>query len=214
MKPTCLVLLAVLLEVAPAAIPGLAAQDEATSPTELLLFGRTSPSLEMPGAPADLRPALARYWQRQQYFRSRLAPPADKSAEAQAVFSKRQGLERTIYCLFDVKEIERLAPEFASEDVVSYEWEDLADRPLAEANAAEQYLKTHADSPLAPFIHLLVAHRCMCAAAMLKHQGKPPLEADAAKRYRTEIALAKQSKQPLIAFVAVDLDEHPRCFDH
>ena len=213
MKPTSLVLLAVLLAVAPAAIPGLAAQDEATSPTELLLFGRTSPSLEMPGAPADLRPALARYWQRQQYFRSRLAPPADKSAEAQAVFSKRQGLERTIYCLFDVKEIEQLAPEFASEDVVSYEWEDLSDRPLAEAHAAERYLKVHVDSPLAPFIHLLVAHRYMCAAAMLKHQGNPALEADATKRYRTEIALAKQSQQPLIAFVAGDLDEHPRCFD-
>jgi hypothetical protein len=213
MRRYCLVLLAVLAA-ASAAVLGLGAQDEATSPTELLLFGRTSPGLEMPGAPADLKPALARYWQRQQYFRSRLAPPADRSAEAQALFSKRQGLERTIFCLFDVKEIERLAPEFASEDVVSYEWEDLADRPLAEANAAEQYLKSHADSPLAPFIHLLVAHRCMCAAAMLKHQGKPSPEADAAKRYRTEIGLAKQSKQPLIAFVAVDLDEHPRCFDH
>jgi hypothetical protein len=213
MKRYRLVLLAVLLAAVSASIFGLAAQDEATSPTELLLFGRTSPSLEMPGAPADLRPALARYWQRQQYFRSRLAPPADKSTEAQAVFSKRQGLERTIYCLFDAKEIERLAPEFASEDVVSYEWEDLSDRPLAEAHAAERYLKFHADSPLEPFIHLLVAHRYMCAAALLKHEGKPALEADATKRYRAEIALAGQSRQPLIAFVAVDLDEHPRCYD-
>jgi hypothetical protein len=213
MKRHCPVLLAVLLAATPAAVLGLAAQDEATSPTELLLFGRTSPGFDMPGTPADLRPALARYWQRQQYFRSRLAPPADKSIEAQAVFSKRQGLERTIYCLFDDKEIDRLAPEFASEDVVSYEWEDLSDRPLAEARAAEAYLKVHADSPLAPFIHLLVAHRYMCAAAMLKHQGKQAAEADATKRYRTEIALAKQSTQPLIAFVAVDLDEHPRCFD-
>jgi len=209
-----LALLALLLVAGPAGLAVLAAQDEATSPTELLLFGRTAPGLDMPGTPADLRPALARYWQRQQYFRSRLAPPADPSAEARAVFSKRQGLERTLYCLFDEKEIERLAPEFASLDVVSYEWEDLADRPLAEANAAEQYLKTHADSPLAPFIHLLVAHRCMCAAAMLRRQGRPSLEADAARRYGTEIALARQSKQPLIAFVAADLDQHPRCYDH
>jgi hypothetical protein len=213
MKRFCPALLAVLLAAAPASNPGLAAQDEATSPTEMLLFGRTSPSLEMPGAQANLKPALARYWQRQQYFRSRLAPPADTSAEAQAVFSKRQGLERTIYCLFDVQDIERLAPEFASEDVVSYEWEGLGDRPLAEAHAAERYLKLHADSPLAPFIHLLVAHRYLCAAALLKREGKPALEADASKRYRAEIALAGQSRQPLIAFVAVDLDEHPRCFD-
>jgi hypothetical protein len=214
MKLRCLALIVVLPVSTLAGGSGPTAQDEATSPIELLLFGRTSPGMEMPGAPVSLRAGLARYWQRQQHFRSRLTPPVDKSVEMQELFGKRQRLERTIYCLFDVQDIDSLAAGFASEDVLSYQWDDLGERPLAEAHAAERYLKLHADSPLAPFIHLLIAHRYLCAGALLGHAGKLTLEADAAKRYRAEIALARQSQQPLIAFVAEDLDQHPRCFDH
>jgi hypothetical protein len=112
-----------------------------------------------------------------------------------------------------VPNVERLAAEFATQVRVLYEWEGFADSPLEEAQSALSYLAGHPNTPFASYIHLLVAHRYVCATE--QPFGKTPtLDEEAAKRVPAELALARQSTQPLIRFVAEDFAQRPRCYDH
>ncbi len=183
---------------------------ESSGLKDVLLFGWKLPASGPRDVPADLQAAIASYRQRQDRFHSRLTPPAEKNRVYQVSFEKRRAFERTIFSLFDAPDIVEIAADFAGSARFLYEWEGFPESPLEEATGAEGYLKRHPGTPIAPYLHLFIAHRQLCAASLSKF----PEERDTAMaRFRADMEIAKRATQPLIRFQAFDLDLHPRCYD-
>jgi hypothetical protein len=165
------------------------------------------------GTPATLKPAVARFWERAGQFQSRLTLPADAAFPTRSAFGKRQDLERSLFALFDLPNAAELAVQFSGEVDILYEWEGLASSPLQEAKSALAFLKRYPGTPIAPFVHFFVAHRYVCADEMPLGDFKGNLKQELASGTQSELALAKQTSNPLLAFVVADFTYRPRCND-
>jgi hypothetical protein len=165
------------------------------------------------GTPATLKPAVARYWETEGQFQSRLTLPADAAFPTRSAFGKRQEVERSLYALFDVPNAAQLAAQFSGEVDILYEWEGMASSPLQEAKSALAFLKRHPGTPIAPFVHFFVAHRYVCADEMPFGDLKGNLKQELASGTQSELALAKQTSHPLLTFVVADFTQRPRCND-
>jgi len=172
---------------------------------EVLLFGFKMPKGGIHGLPVDVRTAATGYRQRQERFRSRLTPPSVKDWAYEATFDKHVRVERIVWSLFD-ESVAEAAAEFVKATPLPYEWEGMSDGPTAEAEGAESYLRAHPQSPIAPYLHLFIAHRRLCAAM---YSAKPrERDADMVK-FRAEVGVATQAAHPLIRFMARELEQQP-----
>jgi hypothetical protein len=183
---------------------------ESTNLKVILLFGWKMPKAGVSGVPSELRPAVARYRQRQARFRSRLSPPVHQDWAFQVSFEKRVSFERTLWSLFDAPGIAEAAADFTRSTPLPYEWEGYPENPLAEATGADEYLARQPASPIAPYLHLFIAHRQYCAATLLPPSS--PERRRALARFRSEVGIARQARHPLIRFVATDLAMRPDCW--
>ncbi|MFH1145175.1 MAG: hypothetical protein V1774_11580 [Candidatus Eisenbacteria bacterium] len=171
--------------------------------------------------PAGIAPRLERYLQRAAAFRSRLPaasdqqigteqnPPASESGPAFWILEKRKSLERDLFAFNEFDGIAEEAAHYAAQAVLFYEWEGLPESPLGEAEYAEQFLLEHPETPWRPYLHLFLAHRYECAREILHLDGNVDAEQHASEERDRYIRSALGDPDPLIRFVAADLDRQP-----
>ena len=115
-----------------------------------------------------------------------------------------------MWALFDAPEIERIAAAMINQTPLPYEWEGMVEGPTMEADGAKAYLDSRPGTPIAPYLHLFIAHRRLCAAEV---QGDSPERKRNMAIFGQEIRMAVAAGEPLIRFVARNLQARPRCFD-
>jgi hypothetical protein len=182
---------------------------------ESLLFGfEMAPPSRASGLPADAQAALAKYRDREHLFKPTIQPPENLDRPDGSVYRKYVGLERALFCLFDRPDSLQLADEYLKRARLLYGWEGFADSPLAEAVAADAFLASHPDSPLAPYAQLFSGHRKLCAVSGL--DGLDPASDRArgiAREAESQLASARDAGYPLIRIVAEHLLSSRKCFE-
>ena len=183
--------------------------------------GALSPS-DLSAVPDSLRPRLSRFLERRAAFRSRYTHEADSFDDVRVDARKRE-IERAIVALVEAPDVESLALEFVNSVRVSPEWEGFSDGPLAEAAAAEEFLKKNPLSPLAPFVYVFIAHRQRAAFETHDHVKNVEGMKAASKKYRTFMQRARSVPDPIFPLIADDIDRqhhvyvksdnHPARFD-
>jgi hypothetical protein len=188
----------------------LVAHPEGSNLKEVLLFGFRMPEGRLADVPKDLQAEVVNFWRRQEQFRSQLTRPVRTDWEIQVAFEKRLSVERTICALFPALEIAEAASDFAANAQLPYEWEGDPDGPLVEANSAAGFLTAHPDSPAAPYLHLFIAHRHLCAASYRRPSALKDAEMAI---FRAEVEIAMHAQQPLVSYLGRQLHLRPVCAD-
>lgn len=129
-------------------------------------------------------------------------PPA--SAETALLALRRRLVEQIIALLGEPVRGEAFV--FVHELPLTVEWEGMMENPLAEAEFVANRLAAHPASPLAPFLHLLHAHRLGAAWQYAPDRAKAAL----ASRFDIALAPALASGHPTLACLARDLQAHHR----
>ena len=142
------------------------------------------------GLPADAQKRLDEYRQREQSFKSGLAPPRGGSAEEHGLYQRRVGIERVIVSLFPRKDSAKVAAGFALDADLDRE------APFIDG------LPRNLPVPwLAPYLNLVAGHRKLCAGA--------------AEDARRQLARARDGGHPLIRVAALHLlDGVAFCAEH
>jgi hypothetical protein len=149
-----------------------------------------APSDRTRGLPADAQKRLDEYRQREQSFKTGLAPPRGGSAEEQELYQRRVDIERVIFSLFPRKDSAKIAAGFALDADLDHE-----------APFIDRLLRDLPVPWLAPYLNLIAGHRKLCAG-----------EGDNARR---QLARARDGGHPLIRVAALHLlDGVSLCAEH
>ncbi len=123
--------------------------------------------------------------------------------------AKRQALERAAFAFSGERhEAARLAAALP----IGYEWEGMAEGPLAEARAAERYLQQHPGTSLHAFIRLFAAQRYRAAAEASASRGDFTGESEHWLFYRKHLSAVLALDQPLINLVAQAMTGRPQVY--
>ena len=168
---------------------------------DALLWGHTMPPPETTAKlPSGVQRSLSEYRKREEEFKSGLTPPPGATAEEEAVFAQRVGIERVVFSLFPRRDSARIASLYALDVDVSPAWEGAADQPRREAAFINQLLTDLPQPWLAPYLNLIAGHRRLCAGALEAASGN---DGSAAIRdAHRQLAVAADSGGPLIKVVA------------
>jgi len=168
---------------------------------DALLWGHTMPPPEITAKlPSGVQRSLSEYRKREEEFKSGLTPPPGATAEEEAVFAQRVGIERVVFSLFPRRDSARIASLYALDVDVSLAWEGAADQPRREA-AFINHLLTDLPQPwLAPYLNLIAGHRRLCAGELEAASGNDG--SAAIREARRQLAVAADSGGPLIKVVA------------
>ena len=168
---------------------------------DALLWGHTMPPPETTAKlPSGVQRSLSEYRKREEEFKSGLTPPPGATAEEEAVFAQRVGIERVVFSLFPRRDSARIASLYALDVDVSPAWEGAADQPRREAAFINQLLTDLPQPWLAPYLNLIAGHRRLCAGELEAAAGA---DGSAAIRdAQRQLARAADSGGPLIKIVA------------
>jgi hypothetical protein len=170
------------------------------------------PAAQTRGLPADVQTKLTDYRSRQDAFRTALKPAPNATTEEREVFQKRVGIERVIFCLFPRRDSARIAASYASDADLSYEWENQARPPRAEAAFIDNLLRDLPQPWLAPYLNLIAGHRKLCASRMEGPATPSQREAETADA-RRQLTVARDAGHPLIRVVADQLLMTGKCVE-
>ena len=140
--------------------------------------------------------------------------------EGAIIVNRRRDLEAAIVTLLDRPDLQREAVDFARAAKLFYEWEGQPEGPMTEADFAENDMRAHPGTALAPFLKLLELNHYRCAfeaAIFTKSDRQKNLAADG---YRRAWRRVPDASDPVVKAVAEDIDvqayvymktsEHPR----
>jgi hypothetical protein len=163
---------------------------------------------DLPAIPEPLRARLDTYLARRAAFKSsyKSSPDDLKMVRSDA---KRRQLERSIVAMLDMPDVEKTAAEFVAAAPIAHEWEGLHDRPLEEANFAENVLKKDPSSPLAPWLYVFIAQRQRIAFEALENVKNEDGMKAAAKKYRAFADRARAAGDVIYAALFDDMDRQP-----
>jgi len=180
-----------------------------------ILFGTVFDSLADPEA-LPHREIAADVWSRIETFSARAATFHSRLPEVEGppgpeawLLEKRHHMERDIFALVAADGIAEAAADYAREAVLAYEWEGMSDGPLGEAAYAEQFLRDHPDTPLRSYLVLFLAHRLRSAYEILQGENDASARDRTKERYQIHLEAALQDPDPLVRFVARDLEQLP-----
>jgi hypothetical protein len=160
--------------------------------------------------PETVRPRFALFLARYRGFRSHLADPGRLSEGPERwQLEKRQRVERGIVAVIARDGIEASAAEYATQAVIQYEWEGMSDGPLAEAAFAETYLEQHPGTALRPYLNLFIINRLRYTEVFLTSEKNSTAAAAASARLQQCRAAAAGDPDPLIGWVAADIEVVP-----
>ncbi len=155
-----------------------------------------------------LRERLSRYLIRRSAFKSSYTGSASDFDTA-AIDAKRRVIERAIVALIERQGIAQRAVEFVKDAPIAYEWEGMPEGPEAEAAFAEGFLSKDPATPLAPFIHVFVAHRERAAFEACERETNTGCMKKTAAKYRDALQRGRSASDPIFRLVADDLDRAP-----
>jgi hypothetical protein len=155
-----------------------------------------------------LRERLSRYLIRRSAFKSSYGGKA-ADFDTAAIDAKRRVIERAIVALIERQGIAQRAVDFVKDAPIAYEWEGMPDGPEAEAAYAEAFLRNDPATPLAPFIHVFVAHRERAAFEACEREKKIDCMKKTAAAYREALQRGRSASDPMFRLVADDLDRAP-----
>jgi len=102
--------------------------------------------------------------------------------------------------------VRKEAEAFANAVPLMAEWEGMSEGPVSEANFADNWLKKHTGTAIAPFLILFKAHRFRAGYEAARAKPEKDLWPILAKRYREALGEARLSTNPLISCIADDLE--------
>jgi hypothetical protein len=155
-----------------------------------------------------LRARLSKYLARRATFKSSYKSAPD-DLNAVRSDAKRRVLERSLVSLIDTPGVEKMAAEFVAAAPIAHEWEGLPDRPLAEAEFAENALKKDPSSPLAPWFYVFIAQRQRVAFEGYENQKNEEGMKASAKKYRAFLERARAAGDPIYGAVVDDMEAQP-----
>jgi hypothetical protein len=163
---------------------------------------------DLPAVPEPLRGRLDTFLARRAAFKSsyKSSPDDLKMVRSDA---KRRQLERSIVAMLDVPGVEKMAAEFVAAAPIAHEWEGLPERPLEEANFAENVLKKDPSSPLAPWLYVFIAQRQRIAFEALENVKNEDGMKAAAKKYRAFADRARAAEDVIYAALFDDMERQP-----
>lgn len=171
----------------------------------------TFASADLASLPAGVRERVGRFLARRSEFKSRYTHEAGSFDQAR-VDAKKREIERAIVALVEAPGIEGQARDFVESARIQFEWEGSWKAPLAEAAAAEDFLKQNTSSPLAPYLYLFVAQRQRAAfEAYAQEQDVEGMKASS-KKYRTFVQRARTAADPIFALIVDDMDRQPHIY--
>lgn len=182
---------------------------------ETVLYGTVLDSIGQPGftdrigVPEDLRSRLDDLSHRAEIFRSRFSVPSPPPGPEAYTMEKRRRLERDLVLLTDAGGIEEAAASYAAKATIVYEWEGMSDGPLAEAAYADSFMRARPGSRFGPYLNLFIAHRLRCALETLAGERHSVRRDSVEKQYGRFLGAALQDPDPLIRFVAADIERRP-----
>lgn len=151
-----------------------------------------------------LRKRITVYAERREKFVSRIETPNPPPGfELTVLLTKRRMIEKGICSLVSVPGVEKEAAGYAQEAKLYYEWEGQSDGPLDEAKYAETFLRA---SALKPYLLLFLMHRYRCAYECLITEKDAAGAKEASVKYQTFLKLARAQPDPLVGFIAEDMD--------
>jgi hypothetical protein len=178
---------------------------------EALLWGRPmAAASQTADLPADVQKALGEYRSREQAFRTSLKAARNASAEEEALFGRRVGVERSIVCLFPRRDTARIAASYASDAEIAIAWEGQSDSPRLEAAFIDGVLRDQPQTWLAPYLNLIAGHRKLCASQLDGSDTQARRDATAADA-RRQLTQARGAGHPLIGVAADHLLTTGRC---
>lgn len=163
---------------------------------------------DLAGLPQSWRPRLERYLQRRGAFTSKLQPAAS-SFETLRAEAKKRVVERAIVALIEAPDIDQAAAAYAEQATILYEWKGLAESPISEATAAEEFLKKNTSTPIAPYLYVFIAERHRAAFEMMNVATEKADMTAAAKKYRTFMQRARAADDGIFRLLADDMDQQP-----
>jgi hypothetical protein len=178
-----------------------------------ILWGTAMPLPAHTGdLPRDVQKRAEEYRTREQGFRTALTPSPNETADERAMFERRVGIERVVFCLFPRRDVARVAAVFASDVDISSGWDGSSDGPRREAAFVEQLLRDLPQPWLAPYLNLIAGHGKLCASQMEGSDTDAQRQAIAADG-RARLARARDGGNPLIRVAAERLLTDGRCVD-
>ena len=163
---------------------------------------------DLDAVPEPLRARLATYLTRRAAFKSsyKSSPDDLKMVRSDA---KRRLLERSIVSIVDVAGIEKTAVDFVSSAPIAHEWEGLAERPLDEANFAENVLKKDPSSAMASWLYVFIAQRQRVTFEAFENVKNEEGMKAAARKYRAFVDRARAAQDAIYPALIDDLDRQP-----
>jgi hypothetical protein len=159
-------------------------------------------------APEPLRTRLSRFLTRRTAFTS-LYKGTPNDVVGIARDAKRRAVERAIVSLIEADGIEQRAADFVAAAPILYEWEGLADGPIAESDFAEQLLQKEPSTPLAPFLYLFIAQRQRAASEAGDLNKNASVAQAATAKAREFLQKARAVPDPIFGLIADDLERLP-----
>jgi hypothetical protein len=158
--------------------------------------------------PESMRARLRTFLERRARFKSAYSHKAT-TFEAAAVDARKRELERAIVSLIDAAGIEAAAADYVRGAKIYVEWEGFHEGPVEESAFAEQFLAKNPSAPFAPVLHLFIAQRQRAAFETYENEKDAAGMQSAAAKYRDYLARARTASDPIIGWIADDLDRLP-----
>jgi hypothetical protein len=171
----------------------------------------TLTATDVQALPQAVRDRLSRYLTRRTAFTSRYTHDATSFDQAR-VDAKRREIERALVALIDAPGIEDRARDFVQSARIAVEWEGSWKGPLEEAAAAEDFLKRHPSSALAPYLYVFIAQRQRAAFEAYAQAQNVEGMKGASKKYRTFLQRARSASDPIFTLLVDDMDRQPHIY--
>jgi hypothetical protein len=195
---------------------GLAQSAESTGSDAVaraILWGEAMPPPErLSDLSRDVQKRVGEYRTREQSFRTTLTPSPNATPDERAMFERRVGMERVIFCLFPRRDAARVASLYASDVDITSGWEGSSEGPRHEAAFVDQLLRDLPQPWLAPYLNLIAGHGRLCASQFAESESDVQRQANTAAA-RARLVRARDGGNPLIRVTAEFLLNGGRCLD-
>lgn len=148
---------------------------------------------------------LTKWFAANRQFRSRIPLAGRRDTPERWLSEKRRLVERGIVTLLGPKTA-AAAAAYAAKATLFYEWEGMSEGPLEEALYAEQWLEKAPGTPLRAYLLLFLLHRWRSGIEALEAEKTPERVPALRKRYAEVFAEVKKIEDPLIRWIAEDID--------
>ncbi|NOR44979.1 MAG: hypothetical protein GQ534_05275 [Candidatus Delongbacteria bacterium] len=123
----------------------------------------------------------------------------------EAGLSKKRYIEKAIYSILSIPNIDSLGADFAENFKLYYEWEGMSECPLAEADSIKYFLNKN--TPIKPYLQVLLLHRLKCASETLIYEEKYSKYENILSEYKELLTNIYNQDNLLIKLIAEDMDK-------